>query len=687
MKAKIKELFYWIKKNITLYVTTNKLFLVYLLMAILGTVFLRLFTVGNPFSLKPLLMDLALILLIGSLGYLFKTNKQHTYYFIILIVYSLIEFINHIYYIFYTSFASFSELAGLGQAETVTGAIFEKLSPLQFIYFLFPLMFYFIYHKLTKTSSYSILEKIQKSKRLFLGTACVGTIFLVYSFMTATSTDYSRLMKQWNRGAIVERFGIILYQGNDLVQTLRPRISSLFGYEESAELFKDFFTTKDDQYDKKNKYTNILKGYNIIFVHMESIGEFLMDLSFNGEEVTPTINKLAKEGMFFNRFYPQVSSGTSSDSEFTLLTSLLPVSSGIVFTSYYDRNYITIPKLLSEKNYYTFSMHGNYASMWNREKVHPKLGYQEMYFRESFQIPAKEDKDYINLGISDHAFFEQAIPKLENIENTHKNYMGTMITLSNHSPFTFLDKYGDFDLSTTFEDENGEVITTDYLSETAVGRYIKSAHYADVSLGEFVEAVRNSSSFNKTVFVFYGDHDAKLTRKEINELYNMNPETGELYIEGDANYIDYNSFEHDLNKNTPLIIWSKNKDIQNKLKGTIDYPMGMIDVAPTIGNMLGIKNEYALGHDIFNIKDNNIVIFPNGNFLTHNLYYNGSSEKYYITKLGTFIDQDYIEKCKSYAEKRLEVSNAMIIHDLINNEGATLYSNEIHGREEEQTNE
>lgn len=430
-----------------------------------------------------------------------------------------------------------------------------------------------------------------------------------------------------------------------------------------------------------------MKGSNIVFVHMESIGDYLMDLNFQGKEVTPTINQLAKEGMFFKNFYPQVSSGTSSDTEFTLLTSLMPVSSGIVFTSYYDRNYVTLPKLLTEQGYYTFSMHGNYASMWNREKVHPNLGYQQMYFRESFDIPAKDDKDYINLGISDSAFFRQAIPMLEGIEENNKQYMGTIITLSNHSPFQFIDKYGEFSLETTYTKADGTVATSDYLSGTAVGNYIRSAHYADTSLGEFIEAIKASDKFNDTVFVFYGDHDAKLTRKEINVLYNTNPETGELYTEEDEEYYDYNSFEHDLNRKTPLIIWSKNKTIQNKIHGTINYVMGMYDVLPTIGNMLGIKNEYALGHDIFNIKNKNIVIFPNGNFLTNSLYYNNASEKYYVTKLGEAIDQDYIDECKAYAEKRMEVSNAIIIHDLIYNEGPTLYENTINGSRKEQTNE
>lgn len=688
MKNKINKNINRYRKSLALYLSTNKLFISYIILALIGTVLVRLFTVGNFLSLKPFLVDLAWILIIGSLGYFIKGQKQFRYYMTWLVVYTLAELINHVYYIFYNSFASFGELAGLGQAETVTGSILEKLTPINFIYIIIPIIFYFIHKKLGRTSYYSIMSKVEKSKKMFVTTLLIGILFLAYSLSTATGTDYSRLAKQWNRGAIVERFGIIMYQGNDLVQTLSPRISSLFGYEEAARLFKDFFTSEEaTKYNKKNKYTNVLEGYNVIFVHMESIGEFLMDLEFNGEEVTPTVNQLAKEGMFFNNFYPQVSSGTSSDTEFTLTTSLLPVSSGIVFTSYYDRNYTTIPKLLTEKGYYTFSMHGNYASMWNREKVHPNLGYQKMYFRESFDVPAEDDMDYINLGISDSLFYKQAMPILESIEQNNQNYMGTIITLSNHSPFAFMDKYGEFDLSTTFTKEDGTQVTTDYLSKTAVGKYIKSAHYADVSLGEFINYVKESEYFNNTVFVLYGDHDAKLTRKEINELYNMNPETGELYTEKDIEYMDYNSFEHDLNKNTPLIIWSKNKKIQNKLRGTYDYPMGMYDVMPTIGNMLGIENKFTIGHDIFNIKNDNIVIFPNGNFLTDNLYYNNSSEQYYVTKLGAAIDQDYIDECKAYTEKRLEVSNAMIVHDLIYNEGATLYSDEINGIKKEQEDE
>ena len=92
----------------------------------------------------------------------------------------------------------------------------------------------------------------------------------------------------------------------------------------------------------------------------------------------------------------------------------------------------------------------------------------------------------------------------------------------------------------------------------------------------------------------------------------------------------------------------------------------LADVAPTILNMLGYKNEYALGHDIFNIKNNNVVAFPNGNFLSSVMYYNNSTGEYYVINDSTVIDDNYVDKTKESVEKMLEVSNSIIVYDLLN---------------------
>ena len=665
MKEKIVKFFRKTKKNIVEYVITNRLFLSYVILAVFSTMFVRKFTIGSFWGFKPFITDLGIILLIGSFGYLLKPKNQFKYYFIWLILFDAICMISSIYYMFYTSFPSAGELETVGQVQTVGGSIIEKLRFVDLVYLFIPLIFYLIHKKLTKTTYYNFIEKIEKSKRMLLGTLITAFACLAYSFGTATGTDYSRLIKQWNRVYIVERFGIITYQFNDIIQTVSSKIGGMFGADEALENFNNYFDNKEEH--QKNKYTGILKGKNIVFVHMESIQSFLLDLEYNGKQVMPNLNKIAKEGMHFTNFYPQISTGTSSDTEFTLLTGLLPAASGPVFISYYDRNYFSLPKYFKNMGYYTFSMHGNHESMWNRAKAHPALGYEGMYYRDCFTYT---DDDTINLGIKDEVFFKQGVKMMENIENEHKNYMGTVITLSNHSPFSKASLLSDLDLSTTYQkkDEITGLVTTetsDYLSSTKIGEYLKSANYADKAMGDFIKYINESDKFNDTVFVFYGDHDAKFSQKEINYLFNVNPENGKLYEEGDPNYRDYDYYSHELNKKTPLIIWTKNKKIRNKLHGNVTYNMGMYDISTTILNMYGLYNKYSVGSDIFNVKDKNIIVYPNGNFLTDKIYYNNSTGEYKVLQPNAIIEKDYIDKMTKIVDDKLEMSSSIIIYNLL----------------------
>lgn len=660
-------------KKFIYYIISNRLFLSYVVISLIGSLLIRLFTVGNVFDYKPFIVDLALILIIGSFGYLFKGKKQFKYYFIWIIIFNIINIINSIYYTFYVSFATVGLIASISQIGDVADSLFEKIKILDFIYILLPCLFYYIHKVLNKNNYYAYMGKIEKRKKMYVSTILAGVILLACTLVTLTSTDYSRLAKQWNREYIVERFGIILYQGNDLIQSLYPKIDSLFGYDEAVRKYKEFYNTKNSTEHKTNEYTNIFANMNIIFVHMESLQDFLLDLEFNNEAVTPTVRKIASEGMYFSNFYPQISVGTSSDTEFTLNTSLMPANSGTVFVSYYNRKYISIPKLLKEQGYYTFSMHGNKADMWNRSKMHPQLGYEDMYFKESFNVT---EENTTGLGINDYAFFEQAMPILRKIEKNHEKYMGTIITLSNHSPFNDLEKYGDYDLSITKTITNEETqetseIKDEYLNNTKMGNYIKSAHYADLALGEFIDYINNDELFNNTVFVFYGDHDAKLAKSEFNYLYNYDVETHKLKEETNEGYYNYDYYAHELNKNTPLIIWTKNDKIRKKINKEVTYYMGMYDILPTIGNMMGFSSIYALGHDIFDIKDDNIIIFPNGNFLTNKVYYNNSTGLYMPLQNNIELESDYIEKYKKYTEEYLDVSNNIIVHDLIEKEGLT----------------
>lgn len=678
LKTKLKKAFKKARKFFVQYVSTNRLFLSYVVLSLIGTIAVRGFTIGKAFDFKPMFVDFALIFIIGSFGYLLKPKHQFKYFFTWLIIFTAAEVINSIYYTFYLSFASVSQLASLSQVGSVADSLVARLKWLDFVYILLPLIFWYIHKMLNRTTYYNMVAKVEQSKKMCVGTLLCGIVLLACTLVSLTSTDYSRLAKQWYREYIVERLGIIMYQGNDLVQSLTPRINAMFGYDEAARSFLDFYTKEGKNEHKDNKYTNLLKGKNIIFVHMESFQAFPMFKEFNGVEVTPNINKLSKESLYFSNFYSQISIGTSSDTEFTLNTSLMPVQLGTVFVSYTNRKYVSIPNILSEQGYYTFSMHGNKATMWNRHQMYPTLGYQDFYAQSSYTYG---EEDVVGLGISDHLFFEQVMTYLENIEQEHEHYMGTVISLSNHSPFNDLEKYGELDLTATVQrtDAFGKTTTVvdPYLNEDhSLGNYLKSVHYADQCLGEFIEAIKASDAFDNTVFVFYGDHDAKISRNEYNYYYNYDLSTGKMREEDDPDYVNFDSYEQELNRKVPLMIWTKDAKVQRKLTKKIDYPMGMYDILPTIGNMMGFSNRYALGHDIFDIKDDNVVIFPNGNFLTNKVYYNNSKSEYKPLKEGIVLESDYIEKNKLYTEERLEVANNIIIHDLIDKEGDKLTKSE-----------
>jgi len=381
-----------------------------------------------------------------------------------------------------------------------------------------------------------------------------------------------------------------------------------------------------------------------------------MELSFNDKEVTPNLNKLASEGIFFNNFYSQVGVGTSSDAEFTFSTSLMPSSSGTVFVNYFDRKYVTIQSLFKEQGYYTFSMHGNTADFWNRAAMHNNMGYDDFYSKTSFEID-----ETIGLGISDKSFFKQAIPILEEIKSEKdKPFFGTIITLTNHTPFSDLDLMDEYETTMKIEND-GKTITTDYLNGTTLGNYFRSVHYADQAIGQFINDLDASGLLENTVIVIYGDHDARISKKDYDILYNYDKTTGEILEEGDVGYTDYNEYEYKLDKKVPFIIWSKDIEISK----TIETPAGMIDALPTLGNMFGIHSDYQLGTDIMSINDNdNIVVFSDGSYLTDKIYYNNQNSEIYSLD-GKAVDEKYVEERSKYANEIIEVSNNIITYDLI----------------------
>lgn len=639
------------------YCKNNILFLTFVLSTTINGLIVRILTVGNFLDIRPIIADMAIVIIVGSFGYLIKPKKRIIYYLIWSIIYTAICIINSMYYTNYLSYASISLIATSFLIVDVGDAIVENVMEIKDFCYIWEVIIMILVHiKLYKTNYY---EKLKETKT-FIRTLITGFIFVGIFALTLRPVDISRITKQWNREYIVMRYGIFTYQFSDLFASVTPTINSMFGYDKNAKIFREYYEENNKE-QITNEYTNIFEGKNVLVIHAESIQKFAMDTKINGIELTPNLNKIANEGIYFTNFYAEESVGTSSDSEFTYSSSLMPATSGTVAINYWDRNYPTIQKEFKKKGYYVFSMHGNNCSFWNRNLMHQSFGYDKFFCNtEAYDID-----ETIGLGLSDKSFFKQSVPYIKEINDNNQNWYGLMIMLTNHTPFSYIGEYSDLDMTYKYEiiDENTnekKIETAQYLEGTVLGNYFKSVHYADEAIGQLLKDLDKEGLLDNTVVVIYGDHDAKIKKSEYEYYYNYDFKTNKVLDKDNPNYHEITDYEYEINRKVPFIIWSKNDNIKVKY----DKVGGMIDVQPTIGNMFGLQNKYSLGQDLFSTKEN-IVVFPDGNWVTDKMYYNSQKEEALLLDSKSPISVDYIEKNNKIAEQRISVSNSIIVYDMI----------------------
>lgn len=645
-KEKIKKLLKIIKKDYpveTFFIISN----------LINGLIIRIVTVKNGLFISPLLVDLGFLILVSLLSLLIKKEKRIRYFITLSIIFNIVCIVNSIYYHYYSSFASISLIANITFASDVSDAIVENVLKAVDLIYIWQTITLVIIYKKTNKKEY-IKHKENKKKLVKTGLITSLSLFAVAALFMPLNA-WSRLYNLWNRESVVMNHGIYVYQLDDFIQSLTPKITSVLGHDKALKKVTDYY--KENKYTpSNNEYTNIFKGKNIIVIHAESMQKFAMDLTFNNKEVTPNLNKLANEGIFFSNFYSQVGVGTSSDAEFTFNTSLMPSTKGTVFVNYFDRDYISIPKLLKEQGYYTYSMHANTGEFWNRNTMHKSLGYDKFYNKDSYTID-----ETIGLGLSDKSFFRQSVDIMKQIkEEENKPFYSLLIMLSNHTPFSDLALMEDY--KTTIDVTiDSQTVTRDYLNNTTMGNYLKSVHYADSAIGEFIDNLDKEGLLENTVLVIYGDHDARLDFEDFNLLYNYDPITDTIKTENDEGYIPYTKYNYELDRKVPFIIWTKDQNYNLN----VNTPMGMIDVLPTLGNMIGIHSDYQLGKDIMNLKgDDNTVTFIDGSFLTSKVYYNSPKGEIYSIN-NEPITEEYIKERAKKSSDLIEVSNDIITYDFI----------------------
>ena len=379
---------------------------------------------------------------------------------------------------------------------------------------------------------------------------------------------------------------------------------------------EDLLELKDRTKSLQGPYTGIGNGKNLIVLQIEALQSFVIDLEYNGQEITPNINKLIHDtsSLYYDNYYQLLGRGNTSDAEFVSNNSLHPSMESPTYTQYETNTFYGLPWVLRDNGYTSWVFHGYEKKFWNREKAYVNQGFQRFVSQEDYNF-----KETIGMGITDKDFFEQSIDYLFELDAINENpFYAFIISLSSHNPFDMPEKYHVLNLKPEHEG-------------TILGNYLQLIHYTDKYVGKFIEDLKEVGLYDNTVIALYGDHFAiQNTSDEIHAL--MKDFLGHKY-----NYNDI--------MNVPMLIHIPGEELGQ----TISKVGSQLDFFPTILNIMGYSNEKGLvfGRDITNYEG----------------YTNVTPQT--IMRKGSFIDKDTI-----FSISRTEIFDHSTAEDI--NTGETL---------------
>ena len=125
---KIKSFFKDFPKNAKYFCSGNILFVLFVASALINSFVLRAFTVKFTYNIvKPILADVAAVLIIGMFGFLIKPKRRFVYYMIFNCIFVFLCITNSIYYTNYKSFASVSLISTASQLGGVMDAVTKNI--------------------------------------------------------------------------------------------------------------------------------------------------------------------------------------------------------------------------------------------------------------------------------------------------------------------------------------------------------------------------------------------------------------------------------------------------------------------------------------------------------------------------------------------------------------------------------
>ena len=279
---------------------------------------------------------------------------------------------------------------------------------------------------------------------------------------------------------------------------------------------------------------------NLVIIVEESLGaEFVGSLG--GLDLTPNLDKLASEGIWFENMY---ATGTRSVRGLeAIVAGFTPTPSrSVVKLGKSQRNFFTLAQLLGEHGYESSFIYGGEAQFDNMRRFFMNNGFDRVIDEKDYEDPAFVG----SWGVSDEDLFAKAHAEFSKAHD--KPFFSLVFSSSNHSPFQFPD---------------GRIELFDAEKNT-VNNAVK---YADYALGRFFDAARESDYWENTIFLVVADHNSRVYGNEI---------------------IPVSRFH------IPAVIVGG-----SVTPNVFDPVASQIDLAPTLLSMIGVSSVHPMiGHDL-----------------------------------------------------------------------------------------
>lgn len=564
-----------------------------------------LFIRGTDIVYNPLLIflvttsiSLLIISLIGMSRFKYKKLLLSIFYIIL----SVIMLVDVVYYSYFNALPSVMMLDQAGQLTDVSDSV-RFLLTLRNLLLVIDIPFVVFY-----------LLKFEKKdreypKKLRIGIP-LGLLILIIGLFT-----YANASEAINSLKLQELYSFHFTDIKDsLTQEDKPTLegNTRFTQEDLLEL-------KERTKSLQGPYTGIGKGKNLIVLQIEALQSFVIDLTYNGQEITPNINRLIHDSssLYYDNYYQLLGRGNTSDAEFVSNNSLHPSMESPTYTQYETNTYYGLPWVLRDNGYTSWVFHGYEKEFWNREAAYVNQGFQRFVSQEDYSF-----EEIMGMGIRDEDFFEQTIDYLLELDTINEDpFYAFIISLSSHNPYEVDEKYHVLDLEAEHEG-------------TILGNYLQLIHYTDRYIGQFIDDLKAAGLYDDSVIALYGDHFAiQNTSEEIHAL--MKDFLGHTY-----NYNDI--------MNIPMLIHVPGE----QLGETISKVGSQLDFFPTILNIMGYENDKGLvfGRDLNNYQG----------------YTNVTPQT--IMRKGSFIDEDVI-----FSISRTEIFDHSMAEDINTGESLDIY--------------